>query len=82
MGHPGTDSGEVEFPDRWNYEATVAQIEAIIDRVESGELELAEVFDQFYAAVEYLQQCETFLAQREQQMNITIETLNDEGFDF
>ncbi len=66
----------------WNYEATVAQIEAIVERVESGELELAEVFDQFTTAVEYLRQCETFLSQRQQQVNILLETLDGGSFDF
>ncbi|WP_432808514.1 exodeoxyribonuclease VII small subunit [Pantanalinema sp. GBBB05] len=69
------------FPDDWNYEATVKQVEAIMMRIESGELELAEVFEQFAAAVEYLRQCETFLAQRQQQMDLLIETLSD-GPDF
>jgi exodeoxyribonuclease VII small subunit len=36
----------------WNYEATVDRIEAIIDRVESGELPLEEVFQQFAIAAE------------------------------
>jgi exodeoxyribonuclease VII small subunit len=44
----------------WNYEETVDRIEAIIDRVESGELPLEEVFEQFAVAVECLQECEGF----------------------
>lgn len=64
--------------DNWNYEATVAKIEAIVARIESGELELAEVFDEFSTAVEYLRQCETFLAERQQQADLLIETLLDE----
>lgn len=62
----------------WNYESTVAKVETILSRIESGELELAEVFDQFAAAVEYLRQCESFLTQRQQQMDLLIETLRDE----
>ena len=62
----------------WNYETKVAEIEAIIARIESGELELEAVFDQFANAVEYLQQCETFLQQRQQQVDLLIETLTDE----
>jgi exodeoxyribonuclease VII small subunit len=62
----------------WNYETKVAEIEAIIARIESGELELEAVFDQFGNAVEYLQQCETFLQQRQQQVDLLIETLIDE----
>ncbi len=62
----------------WNYEATVSQIEAIVARIESGELDLADVFEQFNAAVDYLRQCETFLADKQQQMDLLIETLLDE----
>jgi exodeoxyribonuclease VII small subunit len=66
----------------WNYEATVAEIEAIVEQVESGQLELAEVFDQFTTAVEYLRQCETFLNERQQQVNLLLETLDEGSFDF
>ncbi|NWF58780.1 MAG: exodeoxyribonuclease VII small subunit [Fischerella sp.] len=62
----------------WNYEAKVAEIENIIARIEAGELELAEVFEQFAKAVEYLRECENFLQQRQQQVDLLIETLNDE----
>jgi len=67
----------VEMTD-WKYEAKVAEIEKIVARIEAGELELAEVFEQFAAAVEYLQQCESFLQQRQQQVNILIETLQED----
>ncbi|MEH2305767.1 exodeoxyribonuclease VII small subunit [Nostoc sp.] len=62
----------------WNYEAKVAEIEGIITRIEAGELELEAVFDQFASAVEYLRQCESFLQQRQQQMDLLIETLSEE----
>ena len=62
----------------WNYEKAVAEVEKIIARIEAGELELEEVFDSFAVAVEYLRQCETFLQQRQQQVNLMIETLKDE----
>jgi exodeoxyribonuclease VII small subunit len=62
-----------------NYEATVKKVEEIVARIEAGELELAEVFDQFAEAVEYLRQCENFLAQRQKHMNLLIETLTDES---
>ncbi len=63
----------------WNYERTVKQIEVTISRIESGELELAEVFNEFATAVERLRECETFLAERQQQMDLLIETLKDEA---
>ena len=62
----------------WSYEATVEEIEAAIAQIEAGNLDLAEVFAQFSAAVEKLRQCETFLAQRQRQMDLLIETLSDE----
>lgn len=75
-------SADVQPEKDWNYEATVAKVEAIVDRVESGELELARVFEEFALAVEYLRQCETFLSQREQQVSLLLETLEDGGFEF
>ncbi|MHC5728748.1 MAG: exodeoxyribonuclease VII small subunit [Nostoc sp.] len=62
----------------WNYEAKVVEIEEIIARIEAGELELSAVFDQFATAVEYVRQCESFLEQRQQQVDLLIETLTDE----
>ena len=59
----------------WNYEETITKVEAIIEKIEVGELELVEVFEQFATAVEHLGQCEAFLAQRQQQMDLLIETL-------
>ena len=58
-----------------NYEQTVDRIEAIIDRVDSGELPLEAVFEQFAVAVECLQQCEGFLARGKQQMDLSIKLL-------
>jgi exodeoxyribonuclease VII small subunit len=66
-------------PEDWNYETTVKKVEEIMTRIEAGELELADVFDQFACAVEYLQQCETFLSQRQKQMDLLIETLTDDS---
>ena len=79
IGTPGSTQRDATFPDDWNYEATVAQVERIIKQVEAGELELAEVFEQFAAAVQYLHQCEVFLQERQQQMDLLIETLAEES---
>lgn len=62
----------------WSYEETVKQVEATIARIESGELDLATVFDEFAEAVKRLHQCETFLAERQQQVDLLIETLKDD----
>ncbi len=76
-----SNSDSVPFHEGWNYEKAVAEVENIIEQIETGKLELEEVFEQFTVAVEYLRQCETFLQQRQQQVDLLIENLNDEpGF--
>jgi exodeoxyribonuclease VII small subunit len=72
-------SAETAFQQNLNYEATVSQIETIINRIEMGELELAEVFEQFAIATDYLRQCEAFLNYQKRQMDLLIETLVDES---
>jgi exodeoxyribonuclease VII small subunit len=62
----------------WNYEATVAEVEAILAKIEGGQLDLADVFEKFSTAVEYLRQCEAFLGDRQKQVDLLIETLTDE----
>ncbi len=74
----GSSPPAVPIQSGWNYEAAVAKVETIIARIEAGELELEEVFDQFTAAIEYLRQCETFLQERQQQVGLLIETLSEE----
>jgi exodeoxyribonuclease VII small subunit len=73
-----SEAVDVTIKPDWNYEAKVAEVERIIAQIEAGELELEEVFEKFTAAVEYLRQCETFLQQRQQQVDLLIETLSDE----
>jgi exodeoxyribonuclease VII small subunit len=68
---------EAKISPDWNYEATVAKVEEILSQIESGELELAEVFEQFVTAVKYLDQCETFLEERRQQVELIVEQLAD-----
>lgn len=70
----------MESQEDWNYEAAVAKVEAIVVQIEAGELDLEEVFDQFAAALECLRQCETFLQERQQQVDLLIETLNEPQF--
>ncbi len=76
---PFSDAGTTHNLDIWNYESTVQAIEQIIDRIETGELELADIFDQFAIAVEQLHQCESFLNYHRQQVDLLIETLSDEA---
>lgn len=69
----------VSLPSNWNYETTVAVIESIVSRLETGELELAEVFEQFEQAVGHLRDCEQFLKSKQQQMDLLVETLEDDA---
>ncbi len=73
-----TDSPRAKKKTNWNYEATVARVEKIISQLESGELELAEVFTEFSTAVEYLRECEAFLNQKQEQMTLLVETLTEQ----
>ncbi len=63
----------------WDYQATVREIEAIIEEIERGNLPLEELFAEFAVAVEKLRRCETFLERGKEQMNLLIETLEDSG---
>jgi exodeoxyribonuclease VII small subunit len=74
----GSTAQPAIFHPHWNYEVTVQEIEQTISRIESGELELADVFEQFSSAIAQLRQCEAFLSQRQQQADLLIEMLNDE----
>lgn len=63
--------------DGWVYEEAVAEVEAIVARIESGQLNLAQVFTEFATAVQQLQRCQTFLEQKQQEVDLLIETLED-----
>jgi len=63
------------LPANWNYESTMAHIELITQQLETGELPLAEVFEQFSEAVSALQQCDRFLQDKQEQASLLIETL-------
>ncbi len=65
------------LPPDWHYETTVAQIETIIQAIESGHLDLADLFEQFSLAIEYLRQCDQFLEGHQAKMDLLIETLAD-----
>lgn len=59
----------------WDYEASVEQIEAIITDLETGELPLANIFEQFEKAATELKKCDTFLQEKQQKAQLLIETL-------
>ena len=74
--HSSAPSSSTDLED-WSYEETVMSIEAIISQIETGELPIADVFNQFETAVNHLQQCELFLSSHQQKVDLLIETLND-----
>ncbi|MGF1567470.1 MAG: exodeoxyribonuclease VII small subunit [Nodosilinea sp.] len=74
---PAKSSGPKAQPESWSYEAAVAAVETIIADLESGQLPLATVLTQFEQAVQALQQCETYLSEKQNQVNVLIETLSD-----
>jgi exodeoxyribonuclease VII small subunit len=59
----------------WNYEETVDGVEEILAAIEGGNLELTEVFSQFAVAVDRLNQCESFLAEQREQVELLLENL-------
>ncbi len=61
----------------WSYDASVAAIEAIAQRIEAGALPLEQVFSQFEQAVAELRRCEAFLAAGRDRFELLIETLSD-----
>ncbi len=67
-------------PDDWNYETTVTQIETTLNQIERGDLDLADVFEQFTTAIAQLKECEAFLGDRQQQVDLLIETLTEPEF--
>lgn len=74
---PSQSASKPKLDPNWSYETAVAEVESVIDQIESGELELAAVFEQFAIAVEQLKQCEAFLSTHRQQVSLMIETLTD-----
>lgn len=77
-GDPSTAPLGAELPKDWRYEETIREVETIITEIETGQLDLADVFERFAAAITYLRQCEAFLADRQGQMELLIEELGDE----
>lgn len=69
--------GLVDGLEGWVYEEAVAEVEAIVARIESGQLDLADVFTEFATAVKQLQRCQAFLEQKQQEVDLLIETLED-----
>lgn len=76
MPRPSKDISKTKAPtESWNYEEALIRIEAITEQLETGEMPLAEVFEQFEEAVSALQQCDQFLQAKQKQASLLIETL-------
>ena len=65
------------LPKDWSYEETLARIEEITTQLETGEMPLADVFEQFSEAVGSLKQCDQFLQAKQKDAALLIETLVD-----
>lgn len=61
----------------WRYEAAIETVETLIQSIESGELGLEEVVDQFQQASETLKTCQSFLREKQAQVDLVIEQLQD-----
>ena len=69
-------------PKDWNYETAIASIEEMINQIESGNLPLETVFEEFEVAVQEINQCEQFLNLGVEKMNLLVETLEDTEEEF
>ena len=65
------------LPDDWSYEDTITRIEEITTQLETGDMPLATVFEQFSEAVDSLKQCDHFLQAKQKEATLLIETLVD-----
>lgn len=65
-------------PSAWHYESAIAEVEHIIAQVERGQLDLANVIEQFVTATQILKQCEAFLQEKQAQVSILVETLQED----
>lgn len=65
------------LPKDWSYEDTLARIEDITAQLETGDMPLADVFEQFGEAVGSLKQCDQFLQDKQKEATLLIEMLVD-----
>jgi len=64
-------------PPDWHYETALAEAETVVRQLEAGNLDLDQAFEQFAIAVDRLQQCDRFLRDRQSQVSLAIETLDN-----
>jgi exodeoxyribonuclease VII small subunit len=68
----------IDIPPNWTYEDAVAEVEAIVAQMEAGDLDLATVFSRFETAMGHLRRCKSFLYEKQQQVDLLLETLEDD----
>lgn len=61
----------------WHYETALTEVQTIIKQIESGDLDLADIIDQFEVATRILKECEEFLQAKQTQVDLVIEQLQD-----
>ena len=61
----------------FNFEASMSELEAIVDQIESGELSLEEAMLQFEKGVLLTRQCQQALQAAEQKVKILLEKQGD-----
>lgn len=73
-----TPPAEADGTPDWSYEEAVAEIEAIVAQMEAGDLDLATVFARFEAAMGQLRRCKAFLQDKQSQVDLILETLEED----
>ena len=66
---PATNNADAPIPD---FEASLAELEGIVEKLEQGELSLEESLQQFERGVQLTRQCQTALTQAEQKVEILL----------
>ncbi|MDS3862461.1 exodeoxyribonuclease VII small subunit [Thermosynechococcaceae cyanobacterium BACA0444] len=61
----------------WDYPTAVARVEETIREIEAGQLDLGTVLAKFATAVRDIKQCESWLSQHRQAIDLLIEELDD-----
>jgi exodeoxyribonuclease VII small subunit len=59
----------------FNYEEMISEIALIINEIEMGNIPLEDVFNKFELAVKKLKECDNFLQQGQEKMELLIEEL-------
>lgn len=60
--------------DQPSFEKTLAELETLVEQLESGELELADSLDKFKRGIELSKQCRAMLDQAQQTMDEVMES--------